>query len=262
MNKVLDFLEKLELSDLEAKLYLSLIESGPQTVRDLAKRAAIGRTTSYPYIDLLLEKGLIMKSVKGVHTYVIATSPEESLRHIVDQKTKTIQSIQKEFPEVISQLNSSVNTADIEGAEIKYYKGKTGIMKVYEDALKANELRSYIKLVEIQLAFPNNVFLFDEAFKINPKLQVKEILYDSSFARNEAKELAKNERYSYKFMPEGVKLTSEDILIYDGKVAIIHYRGESNSHTIVLQNIDYYNNSKELFEYMWKTLPEVSEKNS
>ena len=78
MNKILiDYLERLELTDIEAKLYTGLLESGEITVRELARKTGIGRTSAYPYIALLIEKGLIVKMVKGSHTYVclLYTSP-------------------------------------------------------------------------------------------------------------------------------------------------------------------------------------------
>lgn len=256
MTKITDFLEKLDLSELEAKLYLTLLESGPQTVRDLAKRAGIGRTTSYPYIDLLLEKGLIMKNVKGVHTYVVASPPQESLKQILDQKTKTIQNIQKEFPEIISELNSSRNTSQIDNTEIRYYKGKLGVKKVYEEAVQSEELRSYAKIVVKDGLFPDNVEFFNQAFKKNENLSIREIIYDSPLAQQlSPKVFSENERYDYKFMPPELKLTSEDILIYNGKVAIINYKSADNINCIILQSKDYYNNSKELFDYIWKMIP-------
>src|SRR5579883_356182 len=104
MDRALKFLEKLELSELEAKLYISLLQAGPVTVRDLSKKTGIGRTTSYPYVDLLVEKGLIAKTVRGSHTYFSANPPEESLKRIIDQKARAISDIQSEFPDVAKTL--------------------------------------------------------------------------------------------------------------------------------------------------------------
>ncbi|HEX8965543.1 MAG TPA: helix-turn-helix domain-containing protein, partial [Patescibacteria group bacterium] len=59
MNQVLLYLEQLDLSESEAKLYMSLLQTGPISVRDLAIKVGIKRTTAYLYIDLLVEKGLV-----------------------------------------------------------------------------------------------------------------------------------------------------------------------------------------------------------
>jgi len=63
MEKILEYLEQLDLSEIEAKLYLTLLETGPTSVRDIAAAIGIKRTTAYLYVDQLAEKGLITKMV-------------------------------------------------------------------------------------------------------------------------------------------------------------------------------------------------------
>ena len=61
MDKIIDYLKQLELSDTEAKLYLALLKSGPTGVKELAEKVDVKRTTAYFYIDQLIEKNLIIK---------------------------------------------------------------------------------------------------------------------------------------------------------------------------------------------------------
>jgi sugar-specific transcriptional regulator TrmB len=257
MDTLVDYLKQLDLSDAEAKLYLMLLQSGPTSVRDLAQTVAIKRTTTYFYIDQLVEKGLIMKLVKGSKKLVAANEPDQ-LKTLVEEKLKKAQEVQKGFPEILKTLTTTVpqvnNTND---ADIKYFKGMNNVKKIYEDAFSANDVCSYVKLTESDEAgkvFTNNISTFEEAFNRNPKLVLREILYDSPLTKEQApKLLAKNNRYSFKFMPKDLQLSSEDILIFDGKVAIINYKG--NVSSVVLHSVDYYKNSKELFEFIWKILP-------
>jgi hypothetical protein len=60
----------------------------------------------------------------------------------------------------------------------------------------------------------------------------------------------------WKFLPEDIRLTANDILIYNGKVAIINIKDEDNIEGVVLENRDYYNNSVQLFDLLWRLLPE------
>ena len=46
MEKIVDYLKQLDLSDVEAKLYLTLLQTGPSSVRDLAQTIDIKRTTA------------------------------------------------------------------------------------------------------------------------------------------------------------------------------------------------------------------------
>jgi hypothetical protein len=50
-----------------------------------------------------------------------------------------------------------------------------------------------------------------------------------------------------------MKLTAQDILIYEGKVAIIHFKDKISG--VLLNNTDLFHNFKLLFDFMWKMLP-------
>lgn len=260
MYNVQKYLEKLELTELEAKLYLALLESGPITVRDLARKTGIGRTTSYPYIDLLMDKGLIMKIVKGVHILVSVTPLEESLHQIIEKKAKKVNSIQNEFPEIIQTIKTFLPVGnDIEDAEITYYRGKQGVKKIYDDALSGKELHLYVNLRELaRLILPNNlgldVDLFERSLKKNKDLKIFEIISDTPASVDDftLDETSHDGRYLYKYMPTSVGLTAPGILLYDNKVAIIN--GGAKLTCIVLHNPVYYINTKKIFDYVWSTL--------
>jgi sugar-specific transcriptional regulator TrmB len=254
-NTIINYLEKLELSEFEVKLYLTILELGPKSVRELAHELEINRTTVYFYIDQLIEKELVMKVVKGLKTLIVLNEPRISLEALVAKKVQSVRDIQKDLHGITDRIvEKYVPFRDIGDAEIRHYKGKLGVKKIYEEALQANELRTYVLVAETGNIFPDNVKMFNTAFKQNPNLVVQEMLYDSPLATKDAEQLlAKNDGYSFKLMPKDLKLSSEDILIYDGTVAFINYKG--NISSIVLKNIDNYRNAKELFDFIWKMLP-------
>lgn len=254
MDKTVDYLKQLGLTDIEAKLYLALLKSGPTGVKELAQKVDVKRTTAYFYIDQLIEKNLIIKLVKGSKKQITVVDPQENLERLVQQKMLSAKQTKELFPTMLKTITTLGK--DIEGsqeAEIKYYKGKLGVKKIYEEALQSKELRTYVKVEATDGLFSDNISLFNNAFKKNPHLSVKELIYDSPSATKDAHQiLLKSKRYSYKLIPNELKLTSGDILIYDGKVAIITYKGVVTC--VVLKSIDYYNNSKELFDYIWRTI--------
>jgi sugar-specific transcriptional regulator TrmB len=251
MENVLSFLQQLDLSEIEAKLYLTLLQNGPTSVRDLAETIAIKRTTAYFYIDQLVEKGLIIKAVKGSKKVVAANSPQ-TLEHLVKAKVASAKRVEENFPDILHSLTTSLpQNQDSSEAEITYYKGKNSVKKIYEEALSAKELRSYVNIEEIVQVFPENFQLFNDAFKKNPTLVMFEICEDSPQARNRIG--SSNPNHNYKIMPKDMKLTAQDILIYKGTVAIIHFKDNVNG--VVLRNTDLFNNFKLLFDFMWTMLP-------
>src|SRR6185437_12048763 len=104
MDKIVDYLKQLDLSEAEAKLYLTLLQAGPTSVRDLAQTVAIKRTTAYFYIDQLVEKGLLMKLVRGSKKLVAANEPE-ALKTLVEEKLKKANEVQKGFPDILKTLS-------------------------------------------------------------------------------------------------------------------------------------------------------------
>lgn len=265
MNKkeIINYLEQLELSELEAKLYLTLLETGPINVKELAEMVEIKRTTAYVYIDDLVEKGLIIRLVKGAKKLIAAIDPKDSLHILVEKKVEKAKKIQEEFPKMLKIMTSSLpQESAANDAEIRYYKGKAGVKKIYEEVLLAKEQRSYVDITSIAEYLPENFQLFGNAFKFNPDVKMFEIFQNASTPESYSKTISylklvtKQPNYAYKILPEGVKLNAQDILIYDDNVAIISFTDTVTG--VVMQNRDLYNNFKILFDLMWQLLPENS----
>lgn len=255
MEKIAQYLEQLNLSEVEAKIYITLLQTGAISVKSLAQKTDIKRTTTYFYIDQLAEKGLVTKVVQGTQKQV-APSGLDSLEQLVKEKIETAHTLQQELPDILKTISTTFQkTEGSESAEIKYYKGKLGVKKIYEEALKAKELRSYVNITIMSDKLPENSILFADALK-NKTIKIFEIIEDSITSREQTQfqtENANNERYFYKFLPKKIKLFAADTLIYDGKVAIINI--EEKISGVVLTNAAYYNNTKELFDFNWETLP-------
>ncbi len=258
MNTVIEYLRQLELSEIEAKLYLALLQKGPTSARELAEEIGIKRTTVYTYINLLIEKGLVMKLIRNSDNLLMANSAEETLEHLVKQKLESANIAKKELHSVLKTIKDQLSTHETtEEAEIKFYKGKKGVLKIYEDALKAKEIRSYVDLSKMGGLFPENSEIFINGFATNEELHIFEIFEDSPLSNIAIENQSTNPRFHYKFHPKEISFSAADTLIYDGKVGIINSRNNDISG-IILKNNEYYNNSKELFDFIWKMLPEVS----
>lgn len=254
-TKHIEYLTQLDLSDVEAKLYLMLLKSGAMSVRDLAEASGMKRTTAYFYIDQLVEKGLISRMVQE-NKKVISASDPETLESLVESKLKKAESVKSAFPNMLKEISETIaQDPGHEQAEIRYFKGKAGVKKIYEEALRANELRSYANLSDMENLFPDNVFSFDKALEGNPKLTVYELVEQSDAARKQVEVLSQNKQYSFKFLPTEININASDILIYDGNVAIINVRKGVTG--VIFHNVDYYNISKELYNFFWNMLPSI-----
>lgn len=260
MQEIVTYLRNLNLSDAESKLYLTLLKTGPISVRDLATTAEIKRTTAYIYIDQLIDKGLVIKIVKGSQKQVAANSPE-SLKSLVQQRVTSAKDTFSQFSQVISFITSQMpGETQGDDMEIKYIKGIAGIYNIYKEALAGTDFRLYANLAVLNKLFhPNNLGwgydLFEKGIKNNKNLRIYEII-SSTQQESEVytlEETHKKGRYYYKYMPPRTGLTSPGILLYDNKVVIIN--GADVPHAYVLLNRDYYENSVKLFDFIWDVLP-------
>ena len=110
MENIVDYLKQLDLSDVEAKLYLTLLQKLDlqlQVSVDLAQTIDIKRTTAYFYIDQLVNKGLIMKVVKGSKKLVAANEPK-NLQHLVEEKLEAAKTVKEGFPDILKMLTTSL----------------------------------------------------------------------------------------------------------------------------------------------------------
>lgn len=252
MKKILEYLEQLGLSALEGKIYLTLLESGPLTVKELADAVKIHRTAAYAHLTSLQENGIIISIMHSGRKQLVAIEPSQ-LRYLLDKKLSHIKLLQTQFPILVNTLESSITrTSDNLKVDVKYFKGLSGIKAIYADMFKSKEIKVYCNLSEISSLFPNEPNLFDNALKSNPELSIYEIYGDAPGTIKKFSYSAKNNRYFYKFMPASVGLTSPGIVIYDNKVAIVN---TDDIGGVVLYNKDFYTNSRKLFDFIWQMLP-------
>lgn len=255
MDKVKAYLRNLGLSEIEIKCYLKLLALGPMTVAQLSHAIKINRTASYGYVNTLLEQGLIAK-VKGPGSKISATSPEQ-LHILVEQKVIHASALQEGLPNIIYSLNSLTKQAHSSESEIKYYKGRRGAQAIYHEVLRSKEIRSYFNPAQADIIFPENFDLFYNAFEKNHQMIIREICEDSHEARQQIERNQTHKKHVWKLFPKHIKLITTDILIYDGKVAIINVGDKEHITGVVLSNKDYYNSSVQLFDLLWSLLPEI-----
>ncbi len=122
-----DYLQKVGLSDKEARLYVTGLQLGPATVQELARDSEIKRTTVYEVIKTLQDKKLINVSQRGKRQIYIMEEPE-NVRLFLKQKEKVFQRI---LPELESLKNK-----DTRKPAVRIFEGKKGLEKIYEDMIK------------------------------------------------------------------------------------------------------------------------------
>ena len=255
-NYNFELLKKLGLSQLEVQLYLKLLESGPISITELSQSIKIPRTTVHENIAKLEEKGLVAKTVIRKSKKIIAEQPSKFKSMLRNKKIalKTQQQdiieTEKELPQLIKTIYQNFPAVNTE-FDVKVYKGKKIISKVFDEIFSCNEMRSYVDTRGLDKVFPENYRKFYTAHSQNKNMRVWEIIspmidpfindYDKS-------------RYFYKTAPISIQTAIPiDYIIFDKQVAVINCT--ENPTCIVINNQAYYENAKALFDFVWQLIP-------
>lgn len=128
-----DILENLGLKEKEAKTYLAILELGSATIKPIADKAGIKRTSIYNFIDRLVSMGLISQTTIRNRKHYIALPPETLLQI---QKEK-LSAVENALPEFSGLFNLSKTKP-----KILFFEGEEQVKKViWEETRCKKEVR-------------------------------------------------------------------------------------------------------------------------
>lgn len=131
------YLQEMGLSDKEAAVYLALLQVDNDSVLILSKKTNINRTTIYPILDSLAQKGLISE-IKIDKKIRFQAEPPERLETFLEQQKTTLEERSKRLHDIVPQLKS-VQRASGERPIVKVYDGKDGVISSLEEYFKNME---------------------------------------------------------------------------------------------------------------------------
>lgn len=104
-----DLEEILDINDLESKIYLNLLRTGPITASALAKEVNVDRARMYRTVEKLITQNIISTTVSSPKLCV-ATPPEEAIKTALGKKQDEINKIKKTGKTIINKINDEINT--------------------------------------------------------------------------------------------------------------------------------------------------------
>lgn len=169
---------ELGLNDKEAVLYLSALKIGPATAQQLALESELKRSTIYPYIDALVEKGLFHIEINGARKLFIPESPDK-LSLLLDRRKQILTNIMPLLVQDYVHSSPSTNT-------IKMYYGLSGIKLIYDDILTGlNDGDEYFVISDQKKWHALDPIYFEKFILKRSKLNllIKLLLQDNTHAR-------------------------------------------------------------------------------
>ena len=243
---MIDNLQKLGLSEREAKVYTASLSLGQATVDMIAKEAGIIRTTAYTQIESLLDRGLLSSLTEGKKTYFIAESPD-NLHRLVEQQKQQAESNVQLLGSMLPELDQLYNSTG-KRPNIRYFSGKAGIVTMRNEVLKmkGKELLVATSLDDFEAVFSNeaerNAFSKERQRK---KIETRMLFTADStpipgtYAPEAFQQVSKVE-YPFEF----------DIYIFDDQVAIASLQSEL--WAVIIESKAVATSMKTLFEMSWQ----------
>src|SRR3989344_897021 len=124
MEDIEKSIEKLGLSDKEAKVYMAALEIGETTVTELAKKAILKRATVHLAISSLIMLGLLSETKKGKKRVISPVHP----RRLLELAKFRANQIEDHFSDLLAIYNSPK-----EKPKIQVFEGEEGVRSLYKE---------------------------------------------------------------------------------------------------------------------------------
>lgn len=217
MKPMLDHLTRFGIPEKEARVYLSLLELGPSSVSEVAKRAKVPRTNTYHLLNSLLTKGLVSSQEKGSKMVFLAEDPTLIIQ-ILKNKMDEYQRLYLEAEKLMPEFQSVYNKKDGK-LRVRFFEGVEGLISAYEDTLTSKTEILGFASVEYQHTFFPGYFPTYYTRRTKKGIPVRCFLADSEESRRIQSLDRAHLRRTY-LIPSKFSISPE-INIYDNKVAVI-----------------------------------------
>lgn len=127
MADVIAVLKKYGLDELDAKVYLALLEIGDSTATKISERTGIGRVHTYQITHRLIHKGLASYVIKNNVKYFIAAEPKTLLQNL--------KSVEEELKSIMPVLEEK-RTQYTQQTKVEIYRGREGINTIFNLILR------------------------------------------------------------------------------------------------------------------------------
>lgn len=244
-------LKHFGLSEKEIAVYLSLVELGPSSVRDIANKSKVNRGTTYDILKSLITLGIVSYYNKESKQYFMAEQPEKLLTAL-DQKQEELQEVRKDIEESLPLIKTLFEK---QGGKpvVRFYEGSKGVRQIFEDVLEEagkSPGKGYFLYSAATSKDRKNVY---EAMPDFSKKRIAKKIRVKIISLGEGGQLAGlDERKQMAVGNQDLKATHE--IIYAGKVAHISIDSGENPVGVVIQNQAIYETQKMIFEFNWNKL--------
>lgn len=243
-------LEKLDLTENEAKLYIHMLECDPETVQELGTHSPFPRTMLYHILKQLVQRGLVTARKEGWRTVYTAADPE-MLYDLLARKERNSEEASLRVRELIPRLKHSYRLAGVRPS-VRLFEGVAEYEKALEHIIVAmpNEVVSYEMLAGEKPGLETRQH--HEKRRINKKIMKKVLFYADEESLKNLSKRPYDEVTQFRSVHKGTMPSLKvDLVLFDNKLLYSSY--DTHEPTAVLiEDRALYTMQKNMFDFLWK----------
>lgn len=246
MNHLIEPLKNLGLSEKEAKVYLALLQLGPATPYQIAKKAELKRPTAYVIAEELVEKSLIVHVPGEDKRRYIAKSPES----FIEEREEKLRAAKQILPEL-----KSFQKGTAEKPSILYFEGVEGIRQGYwhrQKELHNKEVVGFFASAEDISPALMQVFLEWSEHRKRHNIMLRGLTVDHPSIQPFEKFWGEEGKIVTKFMPP--ELYSAQVSIESCGGQLVKICIMESAQMLVIESPKFAKALAETFELLWTSL--------
>jgi sugar-specific transcriptional regulator TrmB len=243
--KLLKLLTDLGLGTKQARVYLALLVLGEGTVKAIAEKSSVKRTTVYVVLEQLRHQGLVHHTKVDKHTYYLPEEPADLLeiyKNKIDRFSKQV------------ILLNEIRQKSSHRPRVFFFNGEEGFKEIWKMLFKSRP-KEYLIITDPRemLHFVRKGYITGKIIKEKVRLGIKsrQLIVPSEYSKEIlAKDLQEN-RVS-KVLPYNQPV-SYTTIIFEDKVALISPFVEDL--ILIIDSQEFAKSERALFESLWQVLP-------
>jgi sugar-specific transcriptional regulator TrmB len=234
-KRIVSVLKSVGLTDVEASIYISLLQHGPGRAGAIAKNTGFHRRTVYDAVEKLVSKGIVGYSIKNNQKLFEAADPN-ILKNLLKEKEVLLE-------EIMPRL-STMRLLE-KPSEAKIFTGRHGLKTVFEDQIREG------REILIYGASPLAYNIFKLYFKwYDARRQEEKIRVKAVFASSIRSRLKKIPLAELRFLPDRY-MGPVALNIYGNKVSMVLWSKEE-PFVVLVDNKEMADSYRKFFELAWK----------
>ncbi len=230
--------ETLGLDPVAEAIYLAVLGHGTISQTEIARITHQNRTSLTPYIEKLLKRNLIKKSIKGKRLFYSAENPTK----LFTEAQKKLSALESALPQLVETYRAVTKRPNItlkEGAEGLY-------QATLEAAEKGYKMKSFSSPVNFLSVLTRKDA--DTIIRTIEKRDIRALSLTSHTEENlEMVETFKSPNLESRAMPPGISYPME-FLIYNHTTVITSWQ---HKFAVVIESEDITKFVESLFDYFW-----------